>query len=89
LAALRRNALNLLNGNLDRIEVGRVLRQVKQGHPRVFDRLADGCSFVNIDVVYNDDVAAPERGDQPMLDIGPEHLCVHGTIDHHQGDLLL
>jgi hypothetical protein len=41
---------------------------------------------MNIDVVHDYDIATPEDGNQALLDIGQEHLCVHGPTDHHRGD---
>src|SRR6266545_3191287 len=74
LGSLAQECLEFAERHLDRIEVGRVLRQVAQGRSRVLDRLTDGCSFVDIDVVDDDDIAATKRGDQALLDVGPEHL---------------
>src|SRR5882762_1576261 len=81
LSGLAQEGLEFAVVHLDGIEVGRVLGQVAKGCPRLLDRLTNSCSFVNVDVVHDDDIAAPERGDQALLDVGEEHLCVHGTID--------
>ena len=86
LGSFAQEGLEFAERHLDGIEVGRVLRQVAKRRPRTLDCLTDGCSFVNIDVVHDDDIVAPERGDQTLLDVGPEHLCVHGAFDHHWGD---
>src|SRR6202035_310965 len=69
----------------DWIEVGRVFRQVAQRRMRFLNRLANGGPHVDAAVIHHDDVVAPERGNQALLDIGEEHLSSHGTFDHHWG----
>src|SRR6202795_674871 len=69
----------------DWIEVGRVFRQVAQRRVRFLNRLAYGGPQVDATVIHHDDVVAPERGNQALLDIGEEHLSSHGTFDHHWG----
>src|SRR6266568_8757669 len=68
---------------LDWIEVGRVLRQVANCRPRFLDRLSNAGNQVDSAVIHYDDVIAPERGNQALLDIGEEHLSGHGTLNHH------
>src|SRR6478672_7710276 len=65
----------------DWIEVGRVFRQVAQRRVRFLNRLANGGPHVDAAVIHHDDVVAPERGNQALLDIGEEHLSRHGTFD--------
>src|ERR1700756_4365571 len=69
--------------HLDWIEVGRVLRQVAKCRARSFDRLSNTGNQVDSAVIHDDDVIAPERGNQALLDIGEEHFSSHGTLDHH------
>src|SRR6476619_6007784 len=69
----------------DWIEVGRVFRQVAQRRVRFLNRLANGGPHVDAAVIHHDDVVAPERGNQALLDIGEEHLSSHGTFDQHWG----
>src|SRR5207344_584611 len=69
----------------DWIEVGRVFRQVAQRRVRFLNRLANGGPHVDAAVIHHDDVVAPERGNQALLDISEEHLSSHGTFDHHWG----
>src|SRR5215468_6281173 len=78
--------LEFAGGHLDGIEVGRVLGQVAKCRARVLDRLTYARTFVNADIVHYDDIAAFERGNQALLDIGQERLCVHGPVDYHRGD---
>src|SRR6478736_3318181 len=69
----------------DWIEVRRVFRQVAQRRMRFIDCYTDGGAHVDAAVIHHDDVVAPERGNQTLLDIGEEHLSSHGTFDHHWG----
>src|ERR1700730_13278222 len=59
---------------LDRIEVGRVLRQVTKCSLRFRDRLPNAGNQVDTAVVHYDDVVAPESGNQALLDIGEGHI---------------
>ena len=54
------------------IEVGRVFRQVAQRRMRFLNRQTDGGPHVDAAVIHHDDVVAPERGNQALLDIGVE-----------------
>src|ERR1700676_4960086 len=69
--------------HLDWIEVWRVLRQVANRRPRFLNRLSNTGNQVHPAVIHDDDVIAPERENQALLDIGEKHLTVHGTLDHH------
>src|SRR5580693_6654174 len=71
-------------GQLDRVEVGRVLRQIANRRPRFLDRLSNAGDQVDSAIVHDDDVVAPERRNQTLLDIGEEHLSGQGTLDHHR-----
>jgi hypothetical protein len=46
----------------------------------------DAWRFVNVETVQDDDIAMLEHRNQALLDIGQEHLRVHGALDHHRGD---
>src|SRR5713101_5413821 len=75
---------------LDRVEVGRVLRQVAKCRPRFLNRLPNAGNQVDTAVVHHDDVVAPECGNQALLDIGEEHLSGHGTLNHYwRGHLIV
>jgi hypothetical protein len=73
-------------GQLDRVEVGRVLRQVAKRRSGFLDRLPDAGHLVGSEVVDHDNVVAPERRNQELLDIGQECLSGHGPLEHHWGD---
>src|ERR1700738_1288677 len=74
---------------LDRVEIGRVLRQIAKYRPRFLDRLSNPGDQVDSAVVHDADIVAPECGNQAMLDIGEEHLSGHGTLDHHRRSHLI
>jgi len=77
-------------GQLDGIEIGRVIRQVANCRARFLNRLPDASHLVGLEVVHHDDVVAPERWDQALLDVGPEHLSRHRPInDHRRGHLVV
>jgi len=53
--------------HLDRVEVGRVFRQVAKCRPRFLDRLPNAGPQMDPAVVHHDDVVALERGDQALF----------------------
>ena len=85
LGALAQECLEGAVGQLDRIEVRRVRRQIAQRRVRSFDRFAHTCDPVNADIVHHHDVAAFERRHQALIDIGQKGLAVHRSLDHHWG----
>ena len=78
--------LDLGEGLLDGIEVWRVWRQEPEPCPGGLDELADGDGFVAAEVVHDDDVARPERGDQQLLDIGAEAYAVDWALEDAGSD---
>src|SRR5262245_22422143 len=68
------------------VELGRIRRQIPKFCPASLDRLLDACDLVEGDIVEDDDVPTPERGDQTLLDVSEERFSVHGSLDHHRGD---
>lgn len=72
-------------GLLDRIEIGRVGRQVEQvGAGRLYGFTNTG-DFVAGQVVHDDDIAGLEAGGKNLLGIGLEGGAVHGPVQHHGG----
>src|SRR5712671_4656601 len=59
---------------LDRIEIGRVLRQVTNRRMLLLDCLADAGDFVSSQIIHHDNVVAAQRRGQYLFDIGPEYL---------------
>src|SRR6185436_13742881 len=70
LGSLAQVVLEFAVGQFDGIEVGRVLRQVAQCRPRFLDRLPDAGDLVGCEVVNHDNIAALERRNQALLDVG-------------------
>src|SRR5258707_11146836 len=62
---------------LDRVEVGRVFRQVTKFRACCRNRLRYPPPAMDRTVVHHDDVTALERGNQALLDIGEKHLAGH------------
>jgi len=89
LGHLAQECLEFAEGHLDGVKVARVLGQVAKRRADLLDRRTHTCSLVEIDIVHDDDVAAPERRDEALLDIGEEHLRVHGAFDHHRSGHLV
>src|SRR5271157_1386756 len=67
---------------LDRIEIGRVLRQVAQCRSRLLDCFPDARDLVSREVIHRDDVVAPEDRNQALFDVSQEYFSIHGPIDH-------
>src|ERR1700741_3123797 len=83
LGSFAQMSLELAVEQLDGIEIGRILRQVTNGRARFLNRRRDAGDLVDLEVVHHDDVIAPQRWDQALLNIGPEHLARHGPLDDH------
>src|SRR5215213_5864641 len=66
---------------LDRIEVGRVLWKQFELCSRRLDRLPYALDFVDGKIVHHDNVAALERRDEDLIEIGKEGLSVHRPIE--------
>lgn len=64
--------LDLGEGLLDRIEVGRIGRQEPEPCVGGLDELTDRRGFVAAEIVHDDDVAGVQRGDEQLRDIGVE-----------------
>ena len=69
LGSLAQIRLELAEGHLDGIEIGRVLGQISQFCTNGLDRCLDASNLVSSEVVHHDDIAAVERGSQALLDV--------------------
>ena len=74
--------LNLGKDLLDRVEVGRVRRQVPQPGAGFPDHLTDGRRLVATEIIHNDDVARFEHGYELLFDIGAEAFAVDRSVEH-------
>lgn len=72
---------DLGEGLFDRIEVGRVWRQVPEPGASGFDYLPDGFRLVASEIVENDDVAFAQGWREKMLDIGVEAFTVDRPVE--------
>ena len=80
---LAQQSLEFAVRHLDRIKVGRVLRQVANCRLRFLDCLSDSWDFVGSQVIHHYDIVSAERRNQALLDLGEERLSAHGSVDHH------
>ena len=81
LLRLSHPVLDLGEGLFDRVEVGRVGRQVPEPGADGADHLPDGGRLVGAEIVHDDDVTGFEHGHELLLDIGPEALAVDRSIE--------
>lgn len=78
-------SLELGEGLLDRIEIGRVRWQVEQVCAGRLYGLANTGDLVAGQVVHDDDIAGLEAGGENLLAIGLEGGAVHRPVEHHGG----
>lgn len=84
--SLAHHSFEFAEGHFDRIEVGRIFGQIAKARPSGFDGFTDAGNLVESNIVNHGDIAAPERWNEALFDIGQEHLPVHGSFDCHRGD---
>ena len=72
-------------GHLDRVEVGRVRRQVAQLRPGGLDYPADFVILVGGQIIHHHDVTWFESGDQASLQIDAKNLAGHRFVDDEGG----
>ena len=88
--SLAQESFELGQGHLDRIEVGRVLRQVTQCSARSFYGFAHAGDVISREIVDDDHVVAFKRGHQALFQIGQESRAVERAIEHERRhDLVL
>jgi len=85
LARFAQQRLELGEHLLDRIEIGRVRRQIQDAGAPGSNGLRNARDLVAGQIVGNDDVSRAERGAQELTHPGQEHLAVHGAIDDQRG----
>ena len=73
--------LDLGEGLLDRIEVGRVWRQIPEPCTGSFDEAAQCSRLVTAEVVHNDDVTRLKLRDENLLYIGAEAFAVDRAVE--------
>ena len=66
----------------DRVQVRRVFRQEEEFGAGGADELTHRFGFVTAEIVHDHDVAGTKRGDEDLLDLGPEALTVDWTVEY-------
>ena len=80
---------DLGEGLLDRIEVGRVGRQIPQPRTRGVDEASERGRLVAAEIIHDDDVAGLEDRNELLLDIGPEAFAVDWAVEDARGRELI
>src|SRR3954466_7117824 len=80
---LAEECLEFAVSHLDRVEVGRVFRQVTKGRVRFLDRCPNVRPEMDAAIVHHNNVVTFERGNQALHDISEKHLTGHGALDYH------
>src|SRR3954449_3574254 len=80
---LAEECLEFAVSHLDRVEVGRVFRQVTKGRVRFLDRCPNARPEMDAAIVHHNNVVTFERGNQALHDISEKHLTGHGALDYH------
>ena len=73
--------LDLGEDLLDGVEIGRLGRQKRELCAGIEDRCSNRLGAVASQIIEDNDVAWPQRGDQELLDVGAENHSVDRAID--------
>ena len=84
LGGLAQVRLQFAEGHLDRIEIGRIGRQIMQCRPGRFDGFPDTGHLVDRQVVHHDNVAALEGRNKALLHISEKQGSVHGALKNER-----
>ena len=66
---------------LDRVQIGRVFRQVEQPGTDCTNGAAHGIGLVRTEIVHDHDVALPQGRNQNLLDVEKEGFAVDRPVD--------
>jgi len=80
LGGLTEMRLQFAKGHLDRIEVGRIGRQIKQCRSRCLYCLPDAGDLVDRQIVHHDNVAALDGRNKALFHISKKQGSIHGTL---------
>src|ERR1039458_1582886 len=86
LGGFAQKGFELGEGHLDRVEVGRIERQVTQRRAGCFDGFAHTGDTMGFEVVENHDVTTLEGGNQALFEIGEKARTGHRSIQHEWRD---
>jgi hypothetical protein len=78
------NCLELDEGIVDRVEVGRIERQGRQGDAGAFDSAPDSGWLVCGQNVHDDDVARPQCRYRHLLGVSAKGVAVHRPVEDHR-----
>ena len=70
---------------LDRVQIGRVFRQVEESGAGAADGTTHGVGLVRAEIVHDDDVAVPQGWDQNLLDVEKEGFAIDRPLDEPRG----
>jgi len=76
-------------GLLDRIEVGRIGRQIPQPRPGSVDEAAQRGRLVAAEIIHDDDVAGLEDWNELLFDISSKAFAVDRTVEDAGGRELI
>ena len=75
---------------LDRVQIGRVFRQVEEPGAGGTDGATHGIGLVRAEIVHDDDVAVSQGRDQNLLDVEKEGFAVDRPLDEpRRGDAIV
>ena len=77
--------LDLREGLLDRVEVGRVGREEPELSPAGLDRVAGTVAGVDREIVGDDDLVGLQGGGQPVDDVAVERVVGDGLVEQQPG----
>lgn len=86
LGSLAQEAFQRMEHQLDRVKVGRILRQVAEAGANSADRIFDAGNLMEGNVIGNHNIPTLEGWDQTLLDVSQECFAIHGTFDQHGSD---
>jgi len=73
-------------GEFDRVEVGRIGRQIEEAGTNGLDALAHAGDLVRGEIVDDDGIAGPEAWDEAAVEVGEEDVAIHRPVDDERGD---
>ena len=79
---LSQQGLEFGEGQLDRIEIGRIRRQEHQRRAALFDEVSNGFALVGRQVVHDHDVALRQGRPQDLIDVSDEGVPVHRPVEN-------
>ena len=79
---LSKEAFELGEDLLDRIEVGRVFGKKQETSAHGLNGVSHGFSFMGAQIVEDDDVVGLKRRDEELFDVGEKSFAVDRTVEH-------